>query len=113
MQRILAVAALGVVVITGCSFEPDRLEILVATTPPGAACLLTRAGQPLATVDPTPAIAWVDPVGGEIAVHCRRPGFADAVGAVPGVRTHASFGYQTRVDITLQPPGPQALLPPR
>src|SRR5690349_8208882 len=53
-------------VLSGCSSSPDKTEILVGTTPPGASCLLTRLGQPIATVAPTPAIALVEPNPSEI-----------------------------------------------
>ena len=69
--------------------------------------MLDRGGQPIATVDPTPAIAIVAPLRGEIAVHCRRSGFADADAVLP-----VGGPEETRVEIAMQPLGPQALLPP-
>jgi hypothetical protein len=102
----VTVAILTALLAGSCSpWEPDRVEILVATAPPGASCVLTRAGQPIATADPTPAIAMIEPGSGEIAVHCRRRGFADAAAVLPGQ------GYQRRADIVLQPLGPQPLMP--
>src|SRR5271170_219164 len=108
-----ALAASCVALLCGCGGQPDRTEILVVTTPPGASCTLTRLGQPIAAVDPTPAIALVDPSSGEIAIGCTRQGFADAAATLPAQETPLSFGalmfgspaseYRRRVDIVLVP----------
>lgn len=91
----------GLGLLTGCySSPPDRAEILVNTAPPGAACLLSRAGQPLATVAPTPAIALVDPAATGLSVTCRRNGFADA--SIPLPPTPAA-ALERRVDLALVP----------
>src|SRR6266849_1267128 len=109
----LIVAALCAALLSGCSSPPDRTEILVGTTPPGASCILYRLGQPIATVAPTPAIALVEPSPGEIEIHCSRRGFADAAVTLPTQETGLSVGgviygrsaadYQRRVDIALVP----------
>ena len=97
----------------GCSSQPDRTEILVGTTPPGASCILFRLGQPIATVAPTPAIALVEPDPSEIEIRCSRQGFVDAAITLPAQETGLSVGgvfygrpasdYQRRVDIALVP----------
>ena len=92
---ILCASLLG-----ACYSPPDRAEILVDTFPPGAACVLSRAGQPLATLAPTPAIALVDPGAAPLAVSCRRPGFADANVALPA---YPASVYERRVAIALVP----------
>ncbi len=114
----LIVAALCAALLSGCSSPPDRTEILVGTTPPGASCLLSRLGQPIATVAPTPAIALVEPNPSEIDISCSRQGFADAAVTLPAQDAGLSFGaviygrpasdFQRRVDIVLVPrtPGP-------
>jgi hypothetical protein len=113
MRQSLVLAASCVALLSGYSGQPDRTEILVVTTPPGASCTLTRLGQPIATVDPTPAIALVDPEASEIAINCTRQGFADAAATLPVQDTPLSFGvvvfgppasdYRRRVDIVLVP----------
>jgi hypothetical protein len=114
LHRLLTLAPLlCAALLCGCSSPPDRTEILVGTTPPGASCILSRLGQPIATVAPTPAIALVDPSAGEIDISCSRQGFADATVALPAPETGGSFGavmygrpasdYQRRVDIVLVP----------
>jgi hypothetical protein len=111
-SSLSALSGLCVAVLCGCGGSPDRAEILVATTPPGAACTVTRLGQPIATVDPTPAIALVDPSSDDIAIRCSRQGFEDAAITLPARETWLSFGtlygrpasdYQHRVDIILVP----------
>src|SRR5438874_620590 len=72
----------------GCApSRPPIVEIMVSTAPPGASCVLTRLGQPIATAEPTPAIARVEPGGGEIGILCRRPAFADAGLTLPAQAT--------------------------
>jgi len=104
-------ATLCAALIFGCSSQPDRPSILVSTTPPGASCTLSRLGQPIATAEPTPAIALVEPNESEIAILCRRPGFEDAAATLVPHKAELSFGqllgapfyeYEHRVDIALK-----------
>ena len=116
-SSLTALAALCAALLSSCSSQPDRTEILVGTTPPGASCILTRLGQPIATVAPTPAIALVEPEPGEIDISCSRQGFADAAAMLPALETGLSLGaviygrpasdHQRRVDITLVPRPPR------
>jgi hypothetical protein len=103
MRLQASFAVLCAAVLAGCYSAPEPAEILVSTNPPGAHCLLTGQGRPLATVAPTPAIALVDPAAGGLAVSCRRSGFADANVPLPpypaGVR-------ERRVEIALVPHPP-------
>jgi hypothetical protein len=115
-SSLTALAALCATLLFGCASQPDRTEILVGTTPPGASCILTRLGQPIATVAPTPAIALVEPNPDEIDIRCSRQGFEDAAATLPAreawpsVRTVlglAAPDYQRRVDIVLAPRSPR------
>jgi hypothetical protein len=110
VASLATVAILCATLLAGCWSGPERPGILVNTTPPGASCILSRLGQPIATAEPTPAIALVDPGDGEITILCRRPGFADAAVALPAHNTQPGVGfpfgspaseYQPRVDIAL------------
>src|SRR5882672_11065672 len=89
---LTALAVLCAALLGACSSQPDRTEILVGTTPPGASCILSRLGQPLATVAPTPAIALVEPNPGEIDISCSRQGCADAAVTLPAQETGPSVG---------------------
>jgi len=93
----MAAAIVLAAVAAGCSPDrPEKVEIFVATVPPGAACTLIRAGQPIATVDPTPGIALVLPGPEDIAVNCSRTGFAPAVATVHSRKPEQSFGTLLR-----------------
>jgi hypothetical protein len=115
-RHILTLVALGGALLAGCWSPPESAGILIGTTPPGASCILSRLGQPIATVAPTPAIALVEPSAGEITILCRRQGFADAVVNLPAQELGVSFSaivygrphsdYQRRVDIVLEPRPP-------
>jgi hypothetical protein len=113
-SRLTLLATLCVALLFGCQSRPDRDEVLVTTTPPGASCTLTRLGQPIGTVEPTPAIALVDPGPDEIAIRCSRQGFADAAATLPAQQeTWLGFAaplygrpaseIQRRVDLVLAP----------
>jgi hypothetical protein len=116
-SSLIVLAMLCAGIISSCSSQPDTTEILVGTTPPGASCILTRLGQPIATVAPTPAIALVEPSPGEIDISCSRQGFADTAATLPASETGLSLraviygrpeaDYQRRVDITLVPQPPR------
>ena len=120
MHHKLTLAALCAVLVSGCGVPPGNPGILVGTTPPGASCTLSRQGQPIATVAPTPGIALVEPAAGEITIQCSRQGFADATITLPARDAGPSFGtivygrssydYQPQVDLVLSP-GPGELAP--
>lgn len=120
MRHELTLATLCTVLVSGCGLPPGNPGILVATTPPGASCTLSRQGQPITTVAPTPGIALVEPAAGEITIQCSRQGFADAAMTLPArdaglsfstlFWSRSSYDYQPQVDIALSP-GPGGLAP--
>lgn len=82
------------IALAGCSpWFPDQAEILVNTLPPGASCVLSRGGQPIATAAPTPAIGLVDPSEAPVTVSCRRPGFQDAAVTVVARLPERGYGF--------------------
>ena len=109
--RLTVLATLGAVLLGGCSLRSDRAEIMVGTTPPGASCILSRGGQPIATAEPTPAIALVEPSDAEVAILCRRRGFQDTAVALVARQVEPSFDLlfglppenQHHVEIALVP----------
>lgn len=110
-KSTLTAAALCTALISGCWSQPEKPGILVVTTPPGASCILSRLGQPIATAEPTPAIALVDPTGDDVTILCRRHGFEDATVTLAARRMEPGFGlvlgrspfeYEQRVDIALK-----------
>jgi hypothetical protein len=113
MRRKLTLATFCALLVSGCGVPPGNPGILVGTTPPGASCTLSRQGQPIATVAPTPGIALVEPAAGEITIQCSRQGFADAGVTLSARDAGPSFGtlvygrspydYPPQVDIVLRP----------
>lgn len=109
MRHPLILSAFAALLLAGCApTRPEPLEILVNTEPAGAACVLSRLGQPIATAQPSPAIALVDPAGPEITILCRRRGFADALAIVPPRPTSYSgsmpeSALHVRADLLLLP----------
>jgi len=98
--------------LSGCfGWGPDKVEVLVSTLPPGAACLVSRAGQPIATAEPTPAIARIDPAAGDVLVSCHRRGFQDAAVTLPAAQIGMTgpfysaweADYQRHIEIALVP----------
>jgi hypothetical protein len=112
MPRSVILVVLCATLLSGCWSGPDRAELLVGTTPPGASCILTRLGQPIGSVASTPAIALVEPSADDIDISCSRPGFADAAVTLPAPEGGLDVGavffrpetrYRRRVDIALVP----------
>jgi hypothetical protein len=112
-----ALAGLCAAALSGCWLPPaHRAEIFLTTTPPGASCILTRLGRPIATVSPTPAIARVAPRDDPITVSCRRHGYRTATLTLPAEATWPSFAtvihgtppydYRHRVALVLVPSRP-------
>src|SRR5437763_13827462 len=95
MWRKLIFTVLGLTTVAGCGMPPKGTEILVDTAPPGASCVLSRGGQPLAPAEPTPAIAIVPIDTAALLAQCRRAGLADAgaVVAPAGRPSYPSVGY--------------------
>jgi hypothetical protein len=104
----------GAATLAGCGdARPPQVEILVSTAPPDASCILTQAGQPIATAAPTPAIAMIEVFREEVVVQCRRPGFAEAAAVLPPpfgpgwdyavTGRHPASDYQKSVTFVLSP----------
>ena len=116
MRHHRTLALLVGFLVSGCYQAPSTAEFLVDTIPPGATCVISQLGQPIATVEPTPAIAIVNLVGAEIGVLCRRPGYLDVAVAVPPppppglpgytANRRPQIDYQTRVDVAMRPVPP-------
>jgi hypothetical protein len=105
----ITIAICGLALIGGCApTRPDPAEIFVTTTPAGASCMLTRDGQPVGNVSPTPGIALVTRAPGDIAIDCRRSGFRDAAVVIsprhaePGLFRAERYEYDNPI-LTLVP----------
>ncbi|HEY1795162.1 MAG TPA: hypothetical protein VGG57_03495 [Stellaceae bacterium] len=114
MWRSLILAVAATAALSGCYADHwQDTDILVSTMPPGADCTLTRGGEKVGEVNPTPGIAMVGRDAGDIAIACRRAGYADAaavshsLGNAVDMSTltegRSGYSYQTPIDIQLQP----------
>lgn len=114
MWRSLILATAATAALSGCYAEHwQDTDILVSTMPPGADCTLTRGTEKVGEVNPTPGIAMVSRDAGDIAVACRRAGYADAaavshsLGNAVDMSTltegRLGYSYQTPIAIQLQP----------
>jgi len=114
MWRSLILVLASTVALAGCYAEHwQQDEILVSTMPPGATCTLTRQGEKIGEISPTPGISMVSRSGEDVAIACRRSGYADAnavshaLGIVVGMKTvtqgRSGYNYESPVDITLTP----------
>src|SRR5689334_8557970 len=74
-----ATAAVGLLV-SGCSsvIEGTSQEIMVNTNPAGANCALTREGNVIARVNPTPGAATIKKTKHDITILCDMQGYQQA-----------------------------------
>ena len=62
--------------------EGNEQNITVNTEPPGASCELTREGEVLAVVDPTPDVVEVEKGSDDISVLCEMDDHEPGAGAL-------------------------------
>lgn len=114
MLRSLIFALACPLVLAGCySGHWDDAEILVTTMPPGASCTLTRHGEKIGEVSPTPGIAMVSRSPEDVQIACARPGYRNAAavshvtGSAVGMATltegRKGYSYETPIDILMKP----------
>ncbi|MFO1304056.1 MAG: hypothetical protein U1F54_10015 [Burkholderiales bacterium] len=91
---LLVFACALALVVSGCATitKGTTQTVTVATDPAGATCKLTRDGQPLAVVNPTPGSIPIERGRGTIAVDCRRDGYLEASGAMSSEFQAMTFG---------------------
>lgn len=94
--RATASAALIVVAAMagGCASitKGTSQSITVNTEPTGATCYLSRDGQQIAVVNPTPGTIQVGKGAGTIAVTCKKIGYQDSVGTLASSFQAMTFG---------------------
>ena len=68
------------ILLPGCSsiIEGRSQEIMVNTNPPGATCTLTRIGQTVSTIAPTPGSAYIEKTKYDLTITCTKPGYETA-----------------------------------
>ena len=114
MWRPPILALASTLMLSGCYAEHwKQAEILVSTMPPGAACTLTRANEKVGEIAPTPGIVVLSRSPDDVAIACRRAGYADAaavshaLGGAVDIKTltegRTGYDYESPVNITLTP----------
>jgi hypothetical protein len=105
-----AAGGLALLAVSGCASEPDLADILVTTTPPGAACVLTRGGAEIAHVSSTPGIARFGRADADVTIVCHRHGFKAATEVVHPQPVDSgifgggsSYGYEDQARLPLVP----------
>jgi len=133
MRQIIALALLAL--LPGCAtiIEGSSQSVTVATTPPGAHCDVSRAGEHLGTVDPTPGSLHLDKSKNDITVACKETGYQPAsvtetpkfvgttfgnivagglVGVAVDAATGANYVYPEQVKVQLAPLVPASAVSP-
>ena len=79
LRIVFACAALSV--LAGCAsiIDGSSQDIEINTTPQGASCTLTRAGETLGSVAETPGTIKVEKTKDDITVTCKKNGYAASV----------------------------------
>lgn len=92
LQLILILVCMAA--ITGCAtiVKGKSQTVTVDTKPPGAICTLTRDGETVAVVSPTPGSIAVDKSGDAITVTCKREGYQDSTGLIGTKFQAMTFG---------------------
>lgn len=89
-----AIACALTVLVGACStiVEGTDQTVTIATDPSGAACELTRHGQMIGAVNPTPGSLLVDKSSDNISVICTKEGYQNASGTLASEFEGMTFG---------------------
>ena len=92
LRHAVCVAALATM--AGCAsiVEGTDQNVTVITEPTGAKCELTRAGEVIATANPTPSSVLVDKSKDDISVICTKEGHFDGAKVVESAFQGMTFG---------------------
>lgn len=122
----LALLVLCCFTITGCAtiVKGSTQTLTVQTEPDGANCELTREGQTIGAINPTPGTVQIDKNKNDIEITCKKKGYSNAVvtvsstfqswtvgnillGGLIGIAVDASSGaineYPSSVELKLMP----------
>jgi hypothetical protein len=120
--------------LSGCAtiIEGTGQSVAITTTPPGAACTISRQGETLGQVVSTPGSIRIDKSKNDLTVACAKPGYQTAtlsqsptfnattfgnivaggvVGAVVDASTGANYEYPAQIIVQLAPAEPVAPAP--
>jgi hypothetical protein len=90
---VVLLVALGILV-SGCAsiVKGTTQSVTVNTEPVGANCILSRDGQQIAVVNPTPGTVQIGKGAGTVAVQCKKVGYVDAAGTLSSSFQAMTFG---------------------
>ncbi len=82
--RDLAAMLFALSVLPSCATitKGTSQTVTVDTDPPGAACTLSRGGQEIAVVDPTPSPISIKKEKAAITLSCKKDGYLDSTGVI-------------------------------
>ncbi len=90
----LLAAALALATASGCASitKGTSQSVTVNTEPAGANCILSRDGQQIAVVNPTPGTIQVGKASGTISILCKKTRYQDAAGTLASTFQSMTFG---------------------
>ena len=93
-MKSIFIAAVSVVILSGCStiVEGRSQKISLNTTPSGASCQLSRLGNPIGRVSPTPGTVIVEKSRDDIIIECEKAGYKNTSYINKSDYAAASFG---------------------
>jgi hypothetical protein len=94
MKTEMAIALLGMLYLPGCStiVEGRSQMIAINTQPPGASCVVTRHGETLGKVDPTPGSLYIEKTKYDLTITCDKDGYGQATLIDKSGADAATFG---------------------
>jgi len=80
--------------LSGCATitKGSTQSVTVNTEPTGATCLLSRDGQQIAAINPTPGTVQIGKASGAISVSCKKVNFQDSTGVLASSFQAMTFG---------------------
>lgn len=87
-------ASIALATASGCAsiVKGTSQSVTVSTDPTAATCHLSREGQPLGVVNPTPGTVQVGKASGTISILCKKTGYQDAAGTLASSFQAMTFG---------------------
>ena len=87
-------AAIALATASGCASitKGTSQSVTVNTEPAGANCILSRDGQQIAVVNPTPGTITVGKASGTISILCKKTRYQDAAGTLASSFQSMTFG---------------------
>ncbi len=94
MKLTIPAALAAAICVSGCStiVEGRSQMLAIDTTPPGASCALTRHGETLGTVNPTPGSIYVEKTKYDITITCDLDGYEQTTLINKSGAAGATFG---------------------